>query len=103
MYLESLKITRFRSFLDSTVHLHQNLTVLLGENNGGKSNIIDAIRLVTQPLNGRRERYAEDEDLHRGSKEQSFEIEAHYEALSETSKGLLISAVPDPTPLCQHR
>lgn len=97
MYLESLKITRFRSFLDSTVHLHPNLTVLLGENNGGKSNIIDAVRLVTLPLNGRRERYAEDEDLQRGNIEQSFEIEAHYEALSETSKGLLISAVPDPT------
>jgi putative ATP-dependent endonuclease of OLD family len=97
MYLESLKITRFRSFLDSTVHLHPNLTVLLGENNGGKSNIIDAVRLVTQPLNGRRERYAEDEDLRRGSTEQNFEIEAHYDALSETSKGLLISAVPDPT------
>lgn len=97
MYLESLKITRFRSFLDSTIHLHPNLTVLLGENNGGKSNIIDAIRLVTQPLNGRRERYAEDEDLRRGSTEQYFEIEAHYEALSETSKGLLISAVPTPT------
>jgi putative ATP-dependent endonuclease of OLD family len=97
MYLESLKITRFRSFLDSTVHLHRNLTVLLGENNGGKSNIIDAVRLVTQPLNGRRERYAEDEDLRRGSIEQNFEIEARYGALSETSKGLLISAVPDPT------
>lgn len=43
------------------------MTVLVGENNGGKSNIVDAIRLLTLPLSGRRERYAEDEDLRRGS------------------------------------
>ena len=97
MYLESLKIRRFRSFHDSTVYFNRELTVLLGENNGGKSNIIDAIRLVTQPLNGRRDRYAEDEDIHRGSTEQNFEVEAHYGELSETSKGLLISAISDPT------
>lgn len=96
MYLESLRITRFRSFLNSTVRFHPSLTVLLGENNGGKSNIIDAIRLVTQPLNGRRDRYAEDDDIRRESGERNFEIEARYDELSETSKGLLISAVPDP-------
>ena len=47
MYLESLKITRFRSFLDSTVRFTPEFDgVVLGENNGGKSNIIDAIRLA---------------------------------------------------------
>jgi putative ATP-dependent endonuclease of OLD family len=71
--------------------------VLLGENNGGKSNIIDAVRLVTNPLSGRRDRYAEDDDIRRESDERNFEIEARYEDLSETSKGLLISAVPDPS------
>ena len=62
MHLDTLKIRRFRSCADVTVQFRKDMTVLVGENNGGKSNIVDAIRLLTLPLNGRRERYAEDED-----------------------------------------
>jgi len=97
MHLESLKLTRFRSFAESTIRFLPDLTVLLGENSGGKSNIIDSIRLATLPLSGRRECYAEDSDIKRGSIPASFEVEARYRGLSETLKGLLISAVPDPT------
>ena len=73
------------------------MTVLVGENNGGKSNIIDGLRLLTLPLNGRRDRYPEDEDLRRGSAEPDFRIEGQYSGLSDTLKGLLICAVPNPT------
>ena len=73
------------------------MTVFVGENNGGKSNIIDALRLLTLPLNGRRDRYPEDEDLRRGSAEPDFKIEGQYSDLSGTLKGLLICAVPNPT------
>ena len=97
MHLDTLKLTRFRSCLDTTVNFRSDLTVLVGENNGGKSNIIDAIRLLTLPLNGRRERYPEDDDLRRGSAESTFTIEGNFSGLSDTVKGLLISAVPDPT------
>lgn len=96
MHLDYLKLERFRSFANDTVWLRPDLTVLVGENNGGKSNIVDAIRLLTMPLNGRRERYPEDDDLGRGSAEQAFVIEGHFSGLSDTVKGLLISAVPDP-------
>ena len=96
MHLNHLKLTRFRSCGATTIHFQPDLTVLVGENNGGKSNIIDAIRVVTTPLNGRRDRYAETEDLRRGSEERNFSIEAEYAGLSTTLKGLLISAVPDP-------
>ena len=61
MHLDTLKIRRFRSCADLSVQFRKELTVLVGENNGGKSNIVDAVRLLTLPLNGRRERYAEDE------------------------------------------
>jgi putative ATP-dependent endonuclease of OLD family len=96
MHLERLRLERFRSCLDTTVNLRSDLTVLVGENNGGKSNIIDAIRLLTLPLNGRRERYPEDDDLRHGSTEMTFAIEGRFSDLSDTVKGLLISAVPDP-------
>ncbi|WP_333901394.1 ATP-dependent nuclease [Enterobacter wuhouensis] len=97
MYLGSLKISRFRSCDDVTVSLRPDLTVLVGENNGGKSNVVDAIRLLTLPLSGRRERYPEDEDVRRYSTVPSFQIEGAFQGLSDTLKGLLISAVPDPT------
>jgi hypothetical protein len=36
------------------IPLCKELTLIVGENNGGKSNAIDAIRLLTAPLGGRR-------------------------------------------------
>src|SRR5579863_5683408 len=96
MHLDSLRLERFRSCPNVTIILQPELTVLVGENNGGKSNIIEALRLLTLPLNGRRERYAEDDDLRRGSAEKTFAVEGRFTGLSDTVKGLLISAVPDP-------
>lgn len=97
MYLSNLTLRRFRSCEDVLVNFQSALTVLVGENNGGKSNILDAIRLLTLPLNGRRERYPEDDDLRRGALKPNFEIVGQYGGLSDNIKGLLISAVPDPT------
>src|ERR1017187_7723413 len=97
MYLHELNISRFRSCKNTRVRFQKELTVLVGENNGGKSNIIDAIRLLTTPLNGRRDRYAEDTDLRHKVDPSNFEIVGEYGDLSDTLKGLLITAVPDPT------
>lgn len=97
MYLKKLTISRFRSCKETEVELQQELTVLVGENNSGKSNILDTIRLLTSPLNGRRDRYAEDADIRRGSNPETFQIVGEYSALSDTLKGLLITAIPDPT------
>lgn len=96
MHLDTLKISRFRSCKKTTVHLRPDLTVLVGENNGGKSNVVDSIRLLTSPLSGRRDRYADDDDIRRHSEVDDFEIEGTFSNLSDTLKGLLISAVPDP-------
>jgi putative ATP-dependent endonuclease of OLD family len=97
MFLERLRLQRFRSCSDTTVDLRPELTVLVGENNGGKSNVIDAMRLLTLPLNGRRDRYAEDDDVRRGTPGGTFAIEGRFSGMSDALKGLLISAVPDPT------
>ncbi len=97
MHVDWLHLQRFRSCEDVSIKFQPDLTVLVGENNGGKSNIVDALRLLTLPLSGRRDRYAEDEDIRRGSVDRSFAIEGRYSGLSDTLKGLLISAVPDPT------
>ncbi|OFK69473.1 ATP-dependent endonuclease [Corynebacterium sp. HMSC076G08] len=62
MWLESVRIKGFRSCEDTEVALSPDLTLLVGENNAGKSNIIDALRLATTPLSGRRTRYFEIDD-----------------------------------------
>ena len=46
MHLGSLIISCFRSCHNVTVSLRPDLTVLVGENNGGKSNVVDAIWLL---------------------------------------------------------
>ena len=59
MHLSQLQLTNFRSFAGEQVSFERRLTVLVGENNGGKSNLIDAIRLLSTPLSGRPELYCE--------------------------------------------
>ena len=95
MYLNSLTLENFRSFDHLTLPLRRDLTILVGENNCGKSNLIDAIRLLTAPLSGRREIYCETSDIRRGSPTPQFELTAHFTELSPPQQGRLISASAD--------
>jgi putative ATP-dependent endonuclease of OLD family len=56
MYVTALTATGYRN-LNGTVGLPPPLAVLVGENNVGKSNVIDALRLVLEPENQLRGRY----------------------------------------------
>ena len=95
MYLKNLKLTSFRSFDEGEVELQRDLTVFAGENNGGKSNAIDAIRLLTTPISGRREIYCEQSDVRFGSSGRAFELESTYHELSHAQQGRFISAATD--------
>lgn len=95
MYLKKLALSNFRSFDRSEIPLSKDLTILVGENNGGKSNAIDAIRLLTAPLGGRRELYCEPTDIRFGSTDRKFELVGHFEGLSPAQQGRLISAATD--------
>jgi putative ATP-dependent endonuclease of the OLD family len=97
MYLDTVTIRNFRSFDKIEIPLCKDLTVFVGENNGGKSNAIDAIRLITTPLSGRREIYAELTDIRFGSVEPSFEIEMLLAGLDPGQQGRLLSATMDQT------
>ncbi len=92
MYLETIKLKNFRSFEDGVIHLQKDLTVFVGENNGGKSNAIDAIRLLTVPLGGRREIYCEPTDARFQSVSRMFELEGTFSDLSAGQQGRLLSA-----------
>ena len=51
MYLQRFTIHSFRSCLHVEVQLQPTLTLLVGENNAGKSNIIEALRLASHLAN----------------------------------------------------
>lgn len=97
MHLRQLQLTNFRSFTEEQVDFERSLTVLVGENNGGKSNLIDAIRLISTPLSGRRELYCERTDIRFGSDSATFTIEATFHELAPPQQGRLLSATTDDT------
>lgn len=102
MFLKKVALRNFRSFDDGEVELQEDLTVFVGENNGGKSNAIDAIRLLTLPLGGRREIYCEPTDVRFQSTIKGFELEALFSDLDAGQQGRLITAATD-TSLQQAR
>ena len=97
MFLSNLYLENFRSFARERMYFQKLLTVLVGENNGGKSNVIDAIRLLTTPLSGRRELYCEQTDIRFGTVPRVFEIQATFQGLSPPQQGRLLSATTDDT------
>jgi putative ATP-dependent endonuclease of OLD family len=83
VYLSQLDIKGFRSLADVSVDLGRDVSVLIGENNGGKSNIVDALRLVTDPVDGRRNLYLGGEDVFRGPGHDGLLLRATYTGPAE--------------------
>jgi putative ATP-dependent endonuclease of OLD family len=54
LHIERLELTGFRN-LNAVVDFQPGLTVLVGENNIGKTNVVDALRLVLAAQGGPRE------------------------------------------------
>lgn len=97
MQLNELQLVNFRSFAKENVTFEKQFTVLVGENNGGKSNLIDAIRLVSSPLSGRRDIYCESTDIRFGTQDVPYELSAHFSPLTPAQQGRLLSATTDDT------
>lgn len=95
MYLSEIRIKNFRSIYSASIPLNEGLTVLVGENNAGKSNVIDAIRLATEPLNGRRSRYFEVDDRSRTNPQNTDDIhlDLTFRGATDFQKALFISGL----------
>lgn len=63
MHVSEVLIERFRSCEEVRIPLRPEMTVLVGENNAGKTTVVDALRLLSDPLDGRRSRYFEESDI----------------------------------------
>ena len=95
MYLENVQIETFRSCKLTIVHFQQDLTILAGANNAGKTNVLDALRLLTAPADGRRTRYAEQEDIRRGGPTE-FRLIGEFAELNDVQRGLFVTALGEP-------
>jgi putative ATP-dependent endonuclease of OLD family len=93
MYLSSVHLRNFRSCADTYVSFQPALTLIVGENNAGKSNVVDALRLSTRPLSGRRTRYFERDDIFRLSTASFADIENTYSDPTDMQKGQFIPAL----------
>ncbi len=96
MRLREIEISNFRSCGNTTISFDPVLTVLVGENNSGKSNIIDAIRLAVAPASGRRLRYFEkDDDFSFWAPEGPINIRGVFDELTPTQRGLFTTAIDE--------
>ena len=97
MYLASVLLRGFRN-LSATVEFDHPLSVIVGENNAGKSNLIDAIRLLTFPQAGPTHRLwiSEDDFAHDGSGNRisdTFELEAVFKDLSPAEEARMVTCL----------
>jgi len=95
MYLSALTIQNFRQFgagrQGLVIRFNNGVTALVGENDAGKSSVIDALRLVLQTRDGEYVRLQPD-DFHfpeNGQQAHQIKIVAKFSALSTAEQGAL--------------
>ncbi|MBL4795744.1 MAG: AAA family ATPase, partial [Pseudomonadales bacterium] len=79
MYISNVSVNNFRIFKDFEVQLNAGLNVVVGENNSGKTALIDAIRL-TLDTNSSEWTKVTDLDFHENEKE--FQIRIKFDDIS---------------------
>src|SRR6185436_6146241 len=93
MYLRSLTLENFKACKELTIELDRHLTILAGENNSGKSTVLDALRLLTLPLDDHRDFYPKPDHVTDDSAEVYFCASAEFAELTDGQLGLHISAL----------
>lgn len=97
MYIEKIEIENFRMFGEKReIYLQNGINMIIGENNSGKTAIIDAIRLVMSIGLYKRILYMEEEDFHinkYGIRANECNISIYFNDLSDDEQGELISII----------
>lgn len=95
MHLSRVEFEGFRNLSD-TVELAHPLAVLVGSNNAGKSNVIDALRMTLQPLTGWPLRPTRSDFDHAGTGEAAvseMRITAGFSGLNLQQSGRMVTAL----------
>src|SRR5690348_15177341 len=97
MRLSRLEVAGFRN-LSGTIDFPHALTLLVGGNNTGKSNVIDALRIISPPRAGMHlNRWITTDDFHHNPSGQratdTFDIAATYVELSDDERGRMLTCL----------
>lgn len=97
MYLSILKLWNFRKYHAAAdekpgleIHFQEGVNVLIGENDSGKTAIVDAIRYVLKTQSGEFIQF-EDKDFYQdpdGTRKDEFKIECVFDGINEQDAGL---------------
>lgn len=97
MFLSILRIWNFRKYGSGendepgiVIHFHDGVNVLIGENDSGKTAIVDAIRYVLRTQSGEFIQF-DDKDFYqdkKGNRMDEFKIECVFDGLSDQDAGL---------------
>lgn len=94
MYIEKVEIENFRIFGEKVeIFFQKGLNMLIGENNSGKTAIIDAIRLVMSLGTYKRNLYMDQSDFHvneYGTRSLEAKISIYFNDLNENQKAELM-------------
>lgn len=94
MYISKLVLTNFRKYKSLSVEFNSNLNVLVGENNSGKTAIIDAIRIILGTQSNDYYKIQQD-DFHYDGKSYSdtFTITCYIEGINNKEGGMFLEYV----------
>lgn len=97
MYLSTLRLWNFRKYCTMAdgkpgleIHFQEGVNVLIGENDSGKTAIVDAIRYVLRTQSGEFIQF-EDKDFYQepdGNRKDEFKIECVFDGINEQDAGL---------------
>jgi putative ATP-dependent endonuclease of OLD family len=93
MFLSKIAIKNFRNLESLVVTLKGGLNVVVGENNAGKTNLLDALRVALGPTSsGDFVRVSEDDLFHdrSGKRAEEIRIDLEFSALSEDEQAEMI-------------
>lgn len=86
MFLSKISIKNFRAIENLEVQFNKGITILTGENNVGKTAIMDALRLVTLSSSDYDALRISLDDFHNDNVGKSIEINAEFQELSTTDE-----------------
>ena len=95
MWLRELKIRNFRKIDALTVTFPRGLTVLVGENNSGKTTIIDALRLMLFSSRDHDSLWLSEDDFRAGTEHAPIEISCRFTGLEDEDEVHFLECLVD--------
>jgi len=95
MYLKKFEIKNFRCIKDASIYFNEGVNILIGENNSGKTSVLDALRVALSYGKQRRDIYVSVNDFHVDknnpkAKEDDIELHLYFEIQKDKEAGIYL-------------